>query len=175
MRQDAGLVPSTVTTLAGSLAAGWLPCTGLFSTPIEFSLPFHSHPHHPSSTISSLIAACYERHDFSLHCIQEQFLATPFSHLPARPDSNPDSTPDTPQFALGHLRYTPSSPLFTAGPTSHRLFPSYSHPPPILPLSHHTDTLRRPSSGSCSWRWVSTPVVTRTEADWNCMAGVWFC
>jgi hypothetical protein len=104
----------------------WLPFN--VSTPIEFSLPFHSHPHHPSSTISSLIAACYERHDFSLHCIQEQFLATP-SHLSARPDSNPDSTPDTPQFALGHLRYTPSSPLFTANLPLRRLFPPYSHPP----------------------------------------------
>jgi hypothetical protein len=127
----------------------------------------------PSSVINNLIsiAACYERHDFSLHCIQEQFLAPP-SHLSA----HSDSTPDTTQFALGHLRYTPSSPPVTANPLHVDSSLCTVIRRPILPLEHYTDPQGAPRrQAAFSWRWVSTPVVTRTEADWNCMAGVWSC
>jgi len=90
-------LPSVTSVSLSLVARCWLP---LFqrvrlSTPIEFSLPFHSHLHHPSSTISSPSPHVTNDTTLALHCILLQFLP-PF-HLSAHADSTPDT-----QFARGH-------------------------------------------------------------------------
>lgn len=114
------------------------------STPIEFSLPFPSH--HPSSVINNLIsiAACYERHDFSLHCIHLQFLTPSLLPSPTRPPTlnSPSAisatrqrvseSPPTPY--TSRLQFIPSPALrYQAGETAFEIPQGY---------------LRRPSKAS---------------------------
>ena len=149
--------------LAATLSTG----TALDSYRVFPPLPLSS----PSPVINNLIsiAACYERHDFSLHCILAAVLN------PISPSCS-TRAPQTTQFALGHLRPTPSRPS-VAAPTVPLETPF------CLPIRHprrlqqgsflYSTAIREASSKTaCSWRWVSTPV-TRIEAYWNCMAGVW--
>lgn len=169
----AAWLPSVTSSTSLAALARWLHRLILFqrvrlSTPIEFSLPFLPSP---SSVINNLIsiAACYERHDFSLHCILAAVLN------PISPSCS-TRAPQTTQFALGHLRPTPSRPS-VAAPTVLLETPFCSpirHPRRLQQGSFLYSTAIREASSktACSWRWVSTPV-TRIEAYWNCMAGVW--
>ena len=129
-----------------------------------------SHLHHPSSTISS--PSPHVTNDTTLACIvySQQFLA------PSLRDTFDSGPPQTTQFALGHLRHTPSPPSVAA--TTVRIETTFysvtRRPRPVKRTTFRYSTAIREASSktACSWRWVSTPV-TRIEAYWNCMAGVW--
>ena len=135
----AAWLPSVTSSTSLAALARWLHRLILFqrvrlSTPIEFSLPFLPSP---SSVINNLIsiAACYERHDFSL-ALYTLAVLTPISISPPTPTRLP--TLNSPEAIP---RCTPSSPLVAANLLARRLITPYSRLPHDTDLSTiHTDT-----------------------------------